>query len=205
VYALARLGVDPVPSAFGVLAAQSRWYHILALMRSFRSARLLLSIAFVILAVAGPASAATRRFSDAADASGIDIRSVRVHYGDWLRITAAQDGRVRLRQTYRFWVDTKPSNPGPEYYYMFHPNTDSGVFKKVDGFRDSTKQSVRCGRAWGGTADAFRPHQPVVALVSGRCLGDAATVRVSMRFTEENGSGDWAPGFHALSRWVSRY
>jgi hypothetical protein len=174
-------------------------------MCSLRGARLLLCILFVVLASAAPATAATMRFSDPADAPGIDIRSVQVHYGDWLRITAAHDGHVRLRQTYRFWLDTKPANPGPEYYYMFHPNTDSAVFKKVDGFRDSTKTAVRCGRAWGGTADAFRPHQPVVALVAGRCLGDAAKVRVSMRFTEESGSGDWAPGFHMLSRWVSRY
>jgi hypothetical protein len=166
---------------------------------------LLIGASLAWLTPASPAPAALREFSDAADAPGLDIRAVPVQYGNWLQITARHQGEVRFDQTYRYYIDTFAGNPGPEYYFEMHPDSDAFLLRRIDSFQDTTKQAVHCGQLWGGAADAFRPFLPVVARINARCLGSPARVSVSLRFTDIDGSVDWAPGPRQRYSWVTRY
>jgi hypothetical protein len=156
------------------------------------------------LVAASPAAGATREFADPADAPDLDVRTVRVDYGGWLEVTARHQGDVRSGQTYRYYLDSNPAKAGPEFYFEMHPNSDSLFLRRIDGFQDATRQAVHCGRAWGGSADEYSPRQPVVARISARCLGRPAQVSVSLRFTGEDGSVDWAPGPRRRYGWVDR-
>ncbi len=155
--------------------------------------------------VGGGAVADTRVVNDPDDSRTIDIRKVRIVHGhDWLRVRVEHDGHVRAGQLYVFWIDTRPRNPGPEYYASFRPNAEVPPLQRVSGFGDRTKTSTGCEQV-GGTADIMRPHQDVTFRVATACLHHPRRVRVSVHvFGTDGASRDWAPGFRRLSPWVPR-
>ena len=150
-----------------------------------------------------PARAASGHFRDPDDRVGLDIRKVHVRYGDNLVVRVEHDGRLRAGQVYRFWVDTDSSDPGPEYYYGFRPNSDGQRLRSVDDFGVSG-DPVACDgdRGW---ADFLKPFSDVKASLPATCLGEPARVRVSVRFGDDDGTGDWAPRVRAFYSWVDRY
>lgn len=158
--------------------------------------------AFVVGSVA-PAGAEVGHFRDPDDRVGLDVRMVHVRYGDNLRIRVEHDGRLAAGQVYRFWVDTVAKDPGPEFYYGFRPNSDSIKLRRVDDFGVAGPKVACDGdRAW---ANFLKPRSDVKALLPAACLGDASPVRVSVRFVNLDGSGDWAPEARAFYDWVEQY
>lgn len=157
-----------------------------------------------LLLCAGPATAAQERFTDANDRKGFDIRVVKVRYGDRVNIRVAHDGKVATGQQYKFWFDTKSENAGPEYSFVFAPNSDSFRFRKVNSFSDSGSAVTNCGQSWGGTANIFQPRRDVLAFVGAQCLGAPPRIRVSAQ-AMVSGPDDWAPGFHKFYGKVARY
>lgn len=163
-----------------------------------------LVVALLLVGFAGPADAARARFTDANDHHGFDIRVVKVAYGDALRVRAVHDGKVAIGQTYKFWIDTRSKDAGPEYSFAFRPNSDFLRLRRVDGFSGSGSQVTTCDRGRRASADIFRPHRDVWARIAGRCLGAPSHVRVSVQLVVR-GRDDWAPGLHRFYRWVERY
>jgi hypothetical protein len=161
-------------------------------------------MALLLLAFAGPATAARARFTDANDHQGFDIRVVKVAYGDALRLRLVHDGEVAIGQKYRFWLDTRAKNPGPEYSFAFTPNSDFLRLRRVDDFSGSGSQVTTCQRGWGASANIFQPRRGVTAHIAGRCLGAPSRIRVSVQLVV-SGRDDWAPRFHHFYPWVARY
>ena len=164
-----------------------------------------LVVAFALLLVGGGVvNAATRVFSDPNDSPTIDIRKVHVSYRDWLRIRVEHDGRIAVGQVYAFWIDTRPRNPGPEYYDAFRPNAEVPQLERVSGFGDRTRTPVRCQKR-NATANVGTPHADITFHVAGSCLGDPKRVRVSVHFVNaDRSSADWAPAARRLYTWVHR-
>lgn len=151
-----------------------------------------------------PAAAETESFTDANDRKGFDIRVVKVRYGDRLTIRVDHDGKIAVGQKYKFWIDTRPRDKGPEFSFVFAPNSDFARFRRVDGFADRGRAVKKCGQEWGGSADIFKPHRDVVAIVGVGCLRTPARVRVSAQLVV-NGEDDWAPRYRRLYGRVTRY
>lgn len=152
----------------------------------------------------GSATAASERFTDANDRRGFDIRAVRVSYGERLTIRMVHNGKVANGQRYKYWIDTDAENGGPEYFFVFTPNSDFSRFRKVNTFTDSGSAVRDCDRMWGGAADIYQPRADVLAVVGARCLGGSSRVRVSLQMAVE-GPDDWAPARHEFYDWVSRH
>ena len=160
-------------------------------------------VALLLVGLAGPATAARARFADANDHRGFDIRVVKVAYGDALTVRVVHDGKVAIGQTYKFWIDTKSKNAGPEYSFAFRPNSDFLRLRRIEGFSGSGSEVTGCDQARRASANIFRPHRDVWARIAGRCLGAPSRVRVSAQLVV-SGRDDWAPGFHRFYPWVKR-
>lgn len=164
----------------------------------------LLVLALVLVFLAGPATAARARFTDPNDHRGFDVRVVKVHYGDALRVRLVHDGKVAVGQKYKFWIDTTSKDAGPEYSFAFTPNSDFLRLRKVDDFSGSGSRVSGCDHGWAASANIFRPHRDVWGSIAGRCLGAPSHVRVSVQLIV-SGRDDWAPRFHRFYPWVERY
>ncbi|MGZ5398693.1 MAG: hypothetical protein ACXWDM_01685 [Nocardioides sp.] len=164
----------------------------------------LLVALLALLLSTGPATAAKERFTDANDRRGFDVRVVKVNYGARLNIRLVHDGKIAVGQQYRYWIDTKPKNVGPEYVFAFEPNSDSAGLQRVNGFSDTGTAVRGCRQLWGGSADIFQPRRDVLAMVGPRCLDRPTRVRVSVQ-VKVSGRDDWAPDFHKFSARVSRH
>lgn len=157
----------------------------------------------MLLVTAGAGSAATRRFTDPNDSPGLDIHRVRVSYADWLRVRVKYDGPIRVGQTYGIWIDTRPGNPGPEYYFGFIPWSEVGNLQRVSGFADTTKTNTKCQQVAGGVNE----EQHIVRFaVAGTCLRDPKRIRISVQFQRPSGTdADWAPAFRRFYPGIPRY
>lgn len=158
------------------------------------TATLLTSAAFI-----PTASADVEVFPD----TGGHITSVRVSHGSSNVAVTARDAEMEFTTYYRFWLDTDPKDPGPEYKTEVYPNSDGMALQKVENF-SSEGTNVRCG-GYRAIADAYGPEYAKI-IVPRSCLGNPSKVRVSVTgFYDENPDVvDWAPGTRKFTPWVYR-
>lgn len=177
-----------------------------AMSRILRRAAAVAATALVSAAVVvPPASADIAKFPDtsAFPDDGGKITSVRVSHGPTTIGVTANDRELTLATIHQFWLDTNPSDPGPEYRVEVFPDSDSLVLEKVTNFA-SPGIKVRCAGL-----DAIRRARTETGgyakiIVSRRCMGTPAKVRVSVSSSYDNGAEDWAPGSYQFFPWVNR-
>ena len=74
---------------------------------------------------------------------GGHITSVRVSHGPKTVGITAFDAEMDLDTFYRFWLDTNPNDPGPEYIVEVIPDSDGFGLGKVANFA-SSGIGIRC-------------------------------------------------------------
>jgi ribosomal protein S28E/S33 len=167
-----------------------------------------LAAASVLLSLTAlsPAHADTTIFRDRLGDTGVrgDITTVRVKHGAYRVTVAVSPGRVKIGDFFRFWLDTRAGNAGPEYKVEVYPNSDGIGLMRVDAF-GQTGVRVRCD-GLRATADIYAPAEVSIS-VPRSCLGTPRKVRVSVR-GEYAYRGpnvvDWAPARRTFFAWVPR-
>jgi hypothetical protein len=155
------------------------------------------------LLTASSAQADIRIFPDV----GGHITGVRVSHGPSVLGITAYDEEMTLGTYYHFWVDTNPTNPGPEYKAEVYPNSDGIFIKRVGNFA-SRGITIRCS-GLRAIADIFGEDYAKV-FIPRSCIGAPASVRVSVvGYYDENNDQridvtDWAPGEERFYPWVDR-
>lgn len=160
------------------------------------------------VAVALPAQADTRTFSDRAGDTGTsaDITTVKVANGSGggARIAVRADvGQLTIFDFYTFWFDTAPLDAGPEYKVVVNPDSDGLQLRVLDEFGE--KGRVVACQGLRAHADTDGPAEVSVS-VPRSCLGDPGKVRVSLRGRYVNDGHqvtDWAPAKRKFFRWVN--
>lgn len=138
---------------------------------------------------------------------GGHITSVRVSHGPSTVGVTAYDRRMTIRTTYHFWLDTDPTDPGPEYKAVIHPDSDALPLRKVANF-SSGGISFDCD-GFRGIADTDGGDYAKI-IVPRVCIGTPSTVRVSVvgYYDEDSDPAidvvDWAPGTERFTSWVNR-
>ena len=138
---------------------------------------------------------------------GSHITSVRVSHGPKTVGVTAFDDEQTFGSLYRFWLDTDPNDPGPEYKTEIQPDSDGFFLQRVANFA-SPGVKVACP---GFRAEAS-PDGPIPAkiIVPRSCLGTPSKVRVAVvaYYNEDRDDAieviDWAPGKERLYPWVDR-
>lgn len=161
------------------------------------------------VAVALPAHADTRTFTDRAGdtGTGADITSVKVANGSGggHRIAVRADvGQLGFEDFFTFWFDTASLDAGPEYKVVVYPNSDGIQLRVLDEFGDKGR-AVRCD-GLRARADAFGPDEVSVS-VPRSCMGYPGNVRVSLRgryVDDGHRVTDWAPAERKFFAWVPR-
>lgn len=147
-----------------------------------------------------PAAAETATVDDGQDTPILaDIGVVKVSHGaDRLRVKVTFDDLVRdpvrRSQGLTLFIDTDPSDPGPEYAFAGGLNQGSDyVLTRVDRWADEGKRVARCHQTW-----RINWRKDVVRTELGRaCLGSPETVRVAVK------SGEWSKGRGTRYDWLT--
>ena len=149
-------------------------------------------------AYALPAHADVETFPD----RGGHITSIKVSHAGNVAVKAF-DADMTIETFYTFWLDTDPSDPGPEYKTRIHPNSDGMFLARIEQFGDAgTRIDCDGFRAW---ADAFGADFVKIS-VPRSCVGSPDRVRVSIRgYYAVPGPNiiDWAPGVKRFTGWVN--
>jgi len=161
------------------------------------------------VAVALPAQADTRTFTDRAGdtGTGADITWVKVANGSGggHRIAVrAEIGQLGIEDFFTFWFDTASLDAGPEYKVVVYPNSDGIQLRVLDEFGEKGR-GVRC-EGLRARADAFGPDEVSVS-VPRSCMGYPGKVRVSLRgryVDDGHQVRDWAPAERKFFDWVQR-
>ena len=155
------------------------------------------------LLTAPAAQADIQIFSDAAG----HIDAVRVRHGPSTVGVTAYDKQMTTRTRYRFWLDTDPNDPGPEYKAEVHPNSAVVPLMAVANFSSGGIRFDCDG--FQVIADAFGPEY-VKIIVPRVCMDTPSRVRVSVvgYYNEDSDAAvdvvDWAPGTQQFYPWVNR-
>ncbi len=135
------------------------------------------------------------------------ITGLRVSHGPSTVGVMAFDGEMRSAIRYRFWLDTDPSDPGPEYKAEVYPNSEVVPLMKVANF-SSGGIKFDCD-GYRVIADSFGdPYAKII--VPRPCVGTPGRVRVSVvAYYDHDDDGhidvvDWAPGTQRFTPWVNR-
>lgn len=169
-----------------------------------RRAAAVAATALIPAAVLVPAAHADiATFPDA----GSHIVNVRVSHGPKTVGVTAFDDEGTYGNQYRFWMDTNPNDPGPEYKTEIYPDSDGFFLQKVANFA-SPGIKIACA---GFRAEAS-PDGPIPAkiIVPRSCLGNPSKVRVAVvgYYQEDSDAAidvvDWAPGEERFYPWVNR-
>ena len=162
------------------------------------------------VAMAAPASAATRYFADEpGDTGGAgDITVVKVansSEGNTRIGVRAQVGEFSPGDSFTVWFDTRRSDRGPEYKVDLVANSDAFGLARVETFR-SRGTAVRCS-GLRVTADALTAREIAIS-VPRSCMGSPRKVRVSLKaqYLDADGAAtvDWAPAQRTFFGSVSR-
>lgn len=162
------------------------------------------------LALAAPASAATRYFADEpGDTGGAgDITVVKVansSAGNTRIGVRAQVGEFSPGDSFTAWFDTRRSDRGPEYKVEAIANSDAFGLARVETFR-SRGTPVTCS-GLRVTADALTAREIAIS-VPRSCMGSPRTVRVALKAQYVDADGettvDWAPAKRKFFGSVSR-
>lgn len=162
--------------------------------------------AVLAVGVALPADANVRRFTDSHrdSDSGVDIWSVRVDNStavrNEVRIRVKQDD-VRFVGSVTIYIDTKPTNPGPEFA-LFGAAGSEYTFNHTKSWTETRGQvPFRCGYRMriNETTDVTR------AVLPRRCLGEPGAVRVAVHAVGGMDDGrDWAKARRTFFGFVRR-
>lgn len=146
---------------------------------------------------AGPAQAATAEFPDQDGGGDTAITKVRVHNG-------AETLIIRLRHRVsmlddRFWIDTRPADPGPEYLVGVRANSDyDAPLRIVESFTSGAGTEQPCPgiELHSDNGD----DEPVSYVrIPQSCLSSPGKVRVASDSTGPEGEYDIAPNDGAYS------
>jgi hypothetical protein len=172
--------------------------------RFLRRAGAVAAAALIPAAVLVPAAHADiATFPDVAS----HITSVRVSHGPTTVGVTAFDDENTFGNLYRFWLDTNPNDPGPEYKTEIYPDSDGFSLQKVANFA-SPGIKIAC-RGFRAQASPDGPI-PAKIIVPRSCLGTPSKVRVAVvgYYNEDDDDAvdvvDWAPGEERLYPWVNR-
>jgi hypothetical protein len=155
------------------------------------------------LLIAQSARADIVTFSDAAG----HINGVRVSHGPSTVGVTAYDKKVAAAIRYRFWLDTDPNDPGPEYKAEVYPNSEVVPLMRVANFSSGGIRFDCDG--FRVIADAFGPEYAKIT-VPRACIDTPSRVRVSVvGYYDEDSDPvvdvvDWAPGEQRFYPWVNR-
>lgn len=167
---------------------------------STRVAAITAGAALSFAAAMAPAQADTKSFSDPKP----HITKVTVKHGSTNVKITTKTGKYRIGSYFIVYLDTDPSNKGPEYRNDIYPNSEVAPLKRVEKFGDQGR-TVRCD-GLRASADAYGSKK-VTLTVPRSCLGDPRKVRVSVRgYFDVKGPNviDWAPGKKKFTGWVRR-
>ncbi|HEY5847568.1 MAG TPA: hypothetical protein VIT42_12340 [Microlunatus sp.] len=150
------------------------------------------------LAVAVPAHADARTFSDPNNDAGIhdDITLVKVANGSGggSRVAVRADvGPVHPGDFFTFWFNTRADDPGPEYKVVVNPGSDGIELRRLEEFGDRGTL-VPCNKL-RASADVFSSDDISVS-VPRSCMDNPGSVRVSLRaryLDDGHQVSDWAP------------
>jgi hypothetical protein len=138
---------------------------------------------------------------------GAHITGVRVSHGPQTVGITAYDADMTIRTHYSFWLDTDPTDPGPEYKALVYPDSDSMPLMKVANFSSGGIKFDCDGFRGIADTDAGDYAKIIVPRV---CIGTPSTVRVSVvgYYNEDSDPAvdviDWAPGTERFTSWVNR-
>jgi hypothetical protein len=169
------------------------------------------AVAAFTLGLAGPATAATATFDDAAGdvAHGVDISSVTVVNEKNVRVVIQHED---LQRSYKsgasgsVFLDTDPGQPGPEFVFTggFFEGADYALIR-TDGWK--------FGRRAVPLTCSYEMHLDYAADVtrmrmSRACLDMPGKVRVAVKAAGEQADGDivrdWLGSRRELAPWVAR-
>jgi hypothetical protein len=173
------------------------------MFRILRRAGAVVAAALIPAAVLVPAAQADIvTFPDV----GSHITSVRVSHGPrTVGVTAFED-ETTYANHYRFWLDTDPNDPGPEFKTEIYPDSDGFYLQKVANF---ASPGIKTGCSFRAEAS---PDGPIYAKITvpRSCLGHPSKVRVAVvgYYQEDDDAAmdvvDWAPGTERFYAWVNR-
>ena len=135
---------------------------------------------------------------------GSYITSVRVSHGPSTIGVTAFDAEMEFTTRYQFWLDTNPSDPGPEYRVDVFPNSEIVPLLKVANFNSPGIKQPFC-TGLRVQADAGGDDEFAKIIVPRSCMGTPSRVRVSVvGFYQTPKVTDWAPGEQRFYPWVNR-
>jgi hypothetical protein len=163
-----------------------------------------LAAALLAATAPAPAMADSEVFDDpVGDSTFVDISHVRVVHRDAVVVRVRSAVPLRTGQLFAFWIDAGHGRR-PDYYVAFRANAgfDDAV-GRVHGFGDRRPDLVQCP-GMRARADIFA-DKPVSIRIPRRCLSNPGSLRVAVRFKDENmNTVDWAVGRRTFGPWVKR-
>jgi hypothetical protein len=167
---------------------------------AIRTAAVVLGAALSVAGATSAAQADTKSFKDPKP----NITKVKVSHGDTNIKVTTTTGKIRSGTYLTVYLDTDPTNPGPEYRNDLVPASEVSPLMRIDKFGDKGV-AVPCD-GLRGQGDVYGPKK-VSVTVPRSCVGSPDKVRVSVRgYFDVKGPNvvDWAPGFKKLGGWVHR-
>ena len=167
---------------------------------AIRAAAVALGAAMSIAGAASVAEADTKSFKDPKP----NITKVTVKHSKKNITVTTRTGVIRPGTYLTVYLDTDPSNPGPEYRNDLIPASELSPLMRIEKFGQQG-DAVDCV-GLRGRGDVYGP-KTVSVTVPRSCVGDPAKVRVSVRgYFDVKGPNviDWAPGKKQFTGWVHR-
>ncbi|MGI8700638.1 MAG: hypothetical protein ACR2JU_05425 [Nocardioidaceae bacterium] len=137
-----------------------------------------------------PAAAQTQTYLDRDGGPGTAIQSVTVENGSQALRVTMKHKRVLHKEV--VWIDTRASDPGPEYRVSFLANSDSLSFRRVESFQTGAGKPWACSNA-EAHSDNFAPGANFWIKIPQGCLNGPGKVRVQTRSSNANDVRDMAP------------
>ena len=163
-------------------------------IRSFHLRTLATAAAIVVglLGATTPANAEIRQFTDPAGDSGnsVDFTRATVTYNKVLRVSAAYpQSELELNTLLNVWLDTKRSDPGPEYKVSALADSDFlGIFP-VERFGGPTGEAVNCP-SFAARVSTFTTLPRVWVKMKATCVDAPDKVRVAIQ-ARHGGDSEW--------------
>ena len=137
-----------------------------------------------------PAAAQTQTYLDRDGGPGTAIQSVTVENGSQALRVTMKHKRVLHKDV--VWIDTRASDPGPEYRVSFLANSDSLSFRRVESFQTGAGKPWACSNAEAHSNNSAPGARSWINIPQG-CLSGPGRVRVQTKSTNHKGVVDMAP------------
>lgn len=165
-----------------------------------RTAAVVVGAALSLAGVTTAAYADTKSWKDPKP----NLTKITVSHGSTNIKITAKTGTFRIGSYFTVYLDTDPSDPGPEYRNDIYPNSEVSPLKRVEKFSQQGS-TVPCD-GLRASADVYGSKK-VSVTVPRSCVGEPRKVRASVRgYYDVKGPNviDWAPGYKKLTGWVYR-